>query len=112
MQAEVALGNTVLVDVTADWCLTCQVNKSLVLNRGRVADILGEGRVIAMKADWTRPDAAISAYLKSFGRYGIPFNVVYGPAAPQGVPLPEILTESSVIAGFEKAGGKAVLAGR
>jgi len=112
VQAEVAQGNTVLVDVTADWCLTCQVNKSLVLNRGRVADILSEGRVIAMKADWTRPDDAISAYLKSFGRYGIPFNVVYGPAVPQGVPLPEILTESSVIAGFERAGGKAVLAGR
>jgi len=112
LQMEVAQGNTVFVDVTADWCLTCQVNKSLVLNRGRVAEILGEGRVIAMKADWTRPDDVISAYLKSFGRYGIPFNVVYGPAVPQGLPLPEILTESSVIDGFEKAGGKAVLAGR
>ena len=112
VQAEVAKGNTVFVDVTADWCLTCQVNKSLVLNRGRVAEILGAGRIIAMKADWTKPDPAISAYLKSFGRYGIPFNVIYGPDAPRGVPLPEILTESSVLAGFEKAGGKAVLAKR
>ncbi|CAN0574330.1 unnamed protein product, partial [Laminaria digitata] len=82
VQAEVAKGNTVLVDVTADWCLTCQVNKSLVLNRGRVAEILGEGRIVAMQADWTKPDPMISDYLKSFGRYGIPFNVVYGPAAP------------------------------
>ena len=112
VQNEVAKGNTVLVDVTADWCLTCQVNKSLVLNRGAVAEILGDGRIIAMKADWTKPDPAISAYLKSFGRYGIPFNVVYGPAMPQGVPLPEILTEAIVLAGFEKAGGKAFLAGR
>jgi suppressor for copper-sensitivity B len=112
VSAEVAKGNTVLVDVTADWCLTCQVNKSLVLNRGRVAEILGAGSIIAMKADWTKPDPAISAYLKSFGRYGIPFNVVYGPSMPNGVPLPEILTESSVLAAFEKAGGKAALAGR
>jgi suppressor for copper-sensitivity B len=112
VEAEVAKGNTVFVDVTADWCLTCQVNKSLVLNRGRVAEILGEGRIIAMKADWTKPDPAIFAYLKSFGRYGIPFNVVYGPSMPRGVPLPEILTESSVLAAFEKAGGKAALAGR
>jgi suppressor for copper-sensitivity B len=110
--AEVAKGNTVFVDVTADWCLTCQVNKSLVLNRGRVAEILGAGTIIAMKADWTKPDPAISAYLKSFGRYGIPFNVVYGPSMPRGVLLPEILTESSVLAAFEKAGGKAALAGR
>jgi len=38
--------------------------------------------------------------------------VVYGPSMPRGVPLPEILTESSVLAAFEKAGGKAALAGR
>tara|TARA_R110002110_G_scaffold141169_2_gene328954 strand:- start:5257 stop:7467 length:2211 start_codon:yes stop_codon:yes gene_type:complete len=112
VQAEVAKGNTVLVDVTADWCLTCQVNKSLVLNRGRVAEILADGRIVAMKADWTKPDPVISDYLKSFGRYGIPFNVVYGPAMPQGVALPEILTESVVLAAFGKAGGKAFIAGR
>ena len=112
IDAEVAMGNTVLVDVTADWCLTCQVNKSLVLNRGRVADILGAGSVVAMKADWTKPDPRIAAYLKSFGRYGIPFNVVYGPTAPNGVPLPEILTESGVLAAFEQAGGKKALAVR
>lgn len=112
VRAEVANGNTVLVDVTADWCLTCQVNKSLVLNRGPVAEILGDGTVIAMKADWTKPDPAIAAYLKSFGRFGIPFNVVYGPTTPQGVPLPEILTDSSVLAAFEQAGGKAATAGR
>jgi suppressor for copper-sensitivity B len=112
IDSAVARGNTVLVDVTADWCLTCQVNKSLVLNRGQVAEILGAGSVIAMKADWTKPDPAISAYLKSFGRFGIPFNVVYGPTAPKGVPLPEILTESAVLAAFERAGGKKALVRR
>ena len=83
IDAEIAKGNTVLVDVTADWCLTCQVNKSLVLDRGQVAELLGAGNVIAMKADWTKPDPAITAYLKRYGRFGIPFNVVYGPTAPR-----------------------------
>ena len=109
---EVAKGNTVLVDVTADWCLTCQVNKSLVLNRGRIAELIEEGRIVAMKADWTRPDPAIAAYLKSFGRFGIPFNAVYGPSAPEGVPLPEILTEFNVLAGIGRAGGQGALAAR
>ena len=112
VRAEVWRGNTILVDVTADWCLTCQVNKSLVLNRGRVAEILDGGSVIAMKADWTKPDVAVADYLRSFGRFGIPFNVVYGPMAPNGVPLAEILTESSVLAAIQKAGGKAALAVR
>lgn len=112
IRREVAAGNTVLVDVTADWCLTCQVNKSLVLNRGRIAELLGAKTVIAMKADWTKPDPAIAAYLKSFGRFGIPFNVVYGPGAPNGVALPEILTESRVLAAIEQAGGRAATAAR
>ncbi len=112
IDAEISRGNTVLVDVTADWCLTCQVNKSLVLNRGQVAEILVAGSVIAMKADWTKPDPVVTAYLKSYGRFGIPFNVVYGPTAPRGVPLPEILTESAVLAAFEQAGGKKALARR
>ncbi len=103
---EVAAGRIVFVDVTADWCLTCQVNKALVLNIGAVRDRLGSDNVVAMKADWTRPDPRITRFLADFGRYGIPFNVVYGPGAPEGVPLPEILTEGKVLAGFQRAGGR------
>lgn len=105
----VAAGRVVLVDVTADWCITCQVNKSLVLTRGEVgARLAGGGEaVVAMRADWTRPDPRISEYLASFGRYGIPFNVVYGPAAPSGIPLPELLTSEAVLAAFERASGRA-----
>jgi suppressor for copper-sensitivity B len=100
--ARVAAGETVLVDVTADWCLTCQVNKQLVLHRGEVAGRLNGG-VVAMKADWTRPNPAIQAYLARFGRYGIPFNIVYGPGAPDGIPLPELLTPDAVLQALDKA---------
>ena len=101
LAAAVAEGRTVFVDVTADWCLTCQVNKKLVLNRGEAARRLTQ--VVAMRADWTRPDERISAYLTRFGRYGIPFNIVYGPAAPEGVVLPELLSESAVLEALDKA---------
>ena len=93
----VASGKTVFVDVTADWCLTCQVNKKLVLDTAPVAGWLDRDDVIPMRADWTRPDPAISAYLASFGRYGIPFNAVYGPKAPNGIALPELLTSDIVV---------------
>jgi suppressor for copper-sensitivity B len=99
----VAEGRTVFVDVTADWCVTCKANKALVIERGAVARILSSGKVLAMRADWTRPNATISAYLASFGRFGIPFNVVYGPAAPQGIVLSELLSEAEVMAAFAKA---------
>lgn len=106
----VADGKTVLVDVTADWCLTCQVNKAVVLNRDPVAALLESDAVVAMKADWTRPSQEIADYLASFGRYGIPFDAVYGPGAPGGVVLPEILGTDSVLAAIDKAGGDTGLA--
>jgi suppressor for copper-sensitivity B len=99
----VAEGRTVFVDVTAEWCVTCKANKALVIERGAVARILSKGKVMAMRADWTRPDTSISAYLESFGRFGIPFNVAYGPAAPQGIVLSELLSEDEVLAAFAKA---------
>jgi len=96
-------GNTVFVDVTADWCLTCKVNERLVLGQAAVESRLTAPRTVAMRADWTRPDPAIARYLREFGRYGIPFNAVYGPAAPQGVALPEILTRDRVIEALDRA---------
>ena len=102
---EVSLGTTVFVDVTADWCITCQVNKALVLKHDDVLNLLKSDNVIAMKADWTRSDPRIADFLASFGRYGIPFNVVYGPGAPQGTPLPEILTRAGVLNALAGASG-------
>ena len=104
----VAEGKTILVDVTADWCVTCQVNKQLVLEVGTVSEKLKSGEIIAMKADWTRPSQAISDYLAGFGRYGIPFNAVYGPSAPDGVALPELLTTNLVLQAVDRAAGRAV----
>ena len=74
-------GKMVLVDVTAAWCLTCKVNELAVLDRAPVLDRLRDPGVVAMRADWTRPDPAITAYLQSFGRYGVPLDVVYGPGS-------------------------------
>ncbi len=105
-------GRIVFVDVTADWCITCQVNKSLVLGRGAVADWLRRDGVIAMRADWTRPDPTIAGYLEGFGRYGIPFNAVYGPGAPDGLTLPEILSTGAVTAAVRRAGGRVATARR
>jgi suppressor for copper-sensitivity B len=93
----VSEGHAVFVDVTADWCLTCIANKSLVLERAPVADALAAPSVVAMQADWTRPDPRISAFLEAQGRFGIPFNIVFGPAAPEGIALSEVLTPGAVM---------------
>ncbi len=106
IDAAVASGKTVFVDVTADWCVTCQVNKRLVLSQAGIAAALSADGVVALRADWTRPDPRIAAYLAEFGRYGIPFNAVYGPSEPGGLALPELLTADAVLAAFARAGAR------
>ena len=108
IDALVASGKTVFVDVNADWCVTCKFNEAAVLNRGAVARQLASEGVVAMRADWTLPDPAIAAYLEEFGRYGIPFDAVYGPALPRGIALSELLTEDAVMAAFGRAGSAVV----
>lgn len=100
----VAAGNIVFVDVTANWCITCQVNKKVVIDTGDVAKWLSQDGVVAMRADWSQPDPIISQYLASYGRYGIPFNAIYGSQAPSGLVLPELLTSSAVLKAAQLAG--------
>jgi suppressor for copper-sensitivity B len=99
----VANGNTVLVDVTATWCLTCKVNDLRVLENAEVRSRLQQLHVIRMRADWSRPDPYIANYLHRFARYGIPLDVVYGPELPQGEALPELLTTNVVLNAIDRA---------
>ena len=103
IDALVSDGNVVFVDVTADWCLTCKANKALVLDRDPVAARLSGEGVVPMQADWTRPDPEIGDYLGRHGRVGIPLNVVYGPGAPDGIALPELLTPGAVMEAMDRA---------
>lgn len=98
-------GKVVFVDVTADWCLTCKVNKLLVIDRDPVAAALSEAGVAPLLADWTNPDQVIADYLAAHGRYGIPFNAVYGPGAPDGILLPELLSTEAVLDALKQARG-------
>ena len=106
----VAAGNVVFVDVTAEWCITCQVNKKRVLEVGDVAAALNNSKIVTMRADWTKPSEEIANYLASFNRFGIPFNVIYGPDSPSGIVLPELLSNGAVFAALEKAGFSAEVA--
>lgn len=104
--ALVAAHKIVFVNVTAAWCLTCKANELAVLDRAPVARKLREPGLVAMQADWTRPDPAIGAYLARFRRFGVPLDVVYGPGAPAGIALPELLTQDSVLDALKRAAAK------
>ncbi|MCL1095673.1 protein-disulfide reductase DsbD family protein [Shewanella kaireitica] len=103
IQAQVAKGQTVFVDVTADWCITCKANKVGVILQDPVYSRLKQADMELVIGDWTKPSAPITDYLQSHNRYGVPFNVVYGPNAPDGIELPVILTAKQVIDAINQA---------
>ena len=104
IKAYVKEGKTVLVDITAKWCVTCHVNKTVALSDPKVMEILHRDDVITMRGDWTNSNETISNYLHKHKRYGIPFNAIYSAKVKKGLVLPEILTPTDVLNGFKKAG--------
>ncbi|USD66081.1 protein-disulfide reductase DsbD domain-containing protein [Vibrio sp. SCSIO 43136] len=105
IQQQVDAGKTVFVNVTADWCITCKANEIGVILQQPVYGKLTSANVVAMEGDWTVPSEKVTDYLQANGRYGVPFNMVYGPNAPQGIPLPVILTQEAVMDALNKASG-------
>ncbi|MER2253074.1 protein-disulfide reductase DsbD domain-containing protein [Methylorubrum podarium] len=96
-----AEGRTVFVDMTAAWCITCQVNERTVLARAGVQAAFRAGQVAYLKGDWTNQNPEITRLLEHHGRSGVPLYLVYrGTGAAQV--LPQILTEGIVLAAIGK----------
>jgi thiol:disulfide interchange protein len=81
----------VFIDFTAKWCITCQVNKKLVLNTKRTKQLFESKNVTLIQADWTNHDPEITKALAKYNRSSIPLYVLLLPNGTHKI-LPEILT--------------------
>ncbi len=99
-----ATGRPVLVDFTADWCLTCQVNKRTSIEIPAIAAKLKEINAIALLADYTHFPDAITTELNRYNRAGVPLVLVYPKSASASASvLPDVLTPGTVLDALEKA---------
>jgi len=92
----------VFVNMTAAWCITCQVNDRIALKTNKTRALFTQKDVYYMKGDWTNKDSEITKYLNQYNRQGVPLYVYY-PARdkksgkrPEAVVLPQILTNGIV----------------
>ncbi|MEK7395206.1 MAG: thioredoxin family protein [Fibrobacterota bacterium] len=94
-----ASGKPWFIDFTADWCLSCQVNERIALDRPEVVAAFAKSGVRVVKADWTGRDSLIANTLRDFGRQGVPFYVLSDGKTETF--LPELLTPGIVIKALE-----------
>ncbi|HWI88081.1 MAG TPA: protein-disulfide reductase DsbD domain-containing protein [Sphingomicrobium sp.] len=86
----------VFVYFTADWCLTCKANEAAAIDRGEVRDAFRKAGVTVLAGNWTDGDPAITRFLESRGRAGVPLYLWYAPGKPPEE-LPQILTPAMLI---------------
>ncbi|MCZ4058369.1 protein-disulfide reductase DsbD family protein [Pantoea sp. LMR881] len=93
----------IFIDVTADWCITCKINKSRVLASADVRNALAAEDVVLLRGDWTHADPILTQFLQRRGSVAVPFNQIYGPAMPQGQILSPLLSRDAVLSALSRA---------
>lgn len=95
LEALVAQGKPVFVNMTAAWCITCMVNERTALSTDSVQDAFRAKGITYLKGDWTNQDPEITRILEQNGRSGVPLYLLY--ANGQTTVLPQILTPAIVL---------------
>ncbi len=97
---------TILVDFTADWCMTCKLLERTVLNTEAVREMVGENDVVTLQADWTHKPPEVTELLDLLapGRQ-VPVIAIF----PAGDPNHPIIfrggyTQGSIVEALQKAG--------
>jgi thiol:disulfide interchange protein len=100
-----AEGKTVMIDFTAEWCPNCHWNMEFVIDTEPVKEAVEKNEVVAMIADWTDGDEAVTAKLKELKSKTIPFLAIYPAARPgEVIGLRDVLSQSQLLKALEEAG--------
>jgi thiol:disulfide interchange protein len=100
-----AEGKTVMVDFTADWCLTCKTNLKFAINTKDVRNVVDQHGIQPLLADWTDESEEIKKALEQLGSKSIPLLAIYPADRPNDpIVLRDLLSESDVIEALKQAG--------
>ncbi len=98
----IAGNDPLFVDMTASWCITCQVNERIAIYTDSTQSLFKQKNVQYVIGDWTNQNPEITAYLNQYERNGVPLYVFYGARdattgnRPKPKILPQILTSGLI----------------
>ena len=98
-----AAGHPVLIDFTADWCMSCKFTKGKALEVKSVVQKLKEIKGVAFLADWTNKDPVITKALHRYRRGAVPLILVYPPEGDAIILPPVMSSPEKVLEALEKA---------
>jgi cytochrome c biogenesis protein CcdA len=105
-------GKTVMVDFSADWCLTCKANLKFVVETNAVRDLVKQNGVVPMLADWTDRSPIIKKALNDLGYNSIPVLAIWPASPPNSEPiiLPDLIVQKSKLLDALKQAGPSLQA--
>lgn len=106
-----AMGETIFIDFTADWCVNCKVVEGTVIDTEVVRNTLSELGIVPVKADYTNEDEKIAAWLDKFERPGVPMYVVLPAGDPsKAFLMPELPGTDTMIEALKRGGPSRAMA--
>ena len=101
-------GRVVFVKIDAAWSVASRFNRYTVFNSPMVHNIFDGGKVELIEADMTVYNRKTAEFMKHFGRYSAPLYVIFSPQLPDGLVLPDLLTEKDLVKMLNVYAGNAV----
>lgn len=90
-------GQSVFINLTADWCITCLVNERTTLDTEAFYRALEQNNITYLKGDWTDSDPEITKLLNQYQRSGVPLYLLFPKGMKEAQILPQILVKASTI---------------
>ncbi|TWT47815.1 protein-disulfide reductase DsbD family protein [Botrimarina hoheduenensis] len=98
-------GKTVLVDFTADWCLTCKLNLKLAINTDQVKAVVEANDIEPLLADWTDRNDEIKQAIEALGSRSIPLLAIYPAGRPdRPILLWDRIKQEQLLSALREAG--------
>ena len=95
---------TVLIDFSAEWCLTCKTNEKFALNTPETLEMIKKHNIVPMYADYTDYSPTIKEWLDTFKSVSIPLTVIFPANRPnKPIIIPDLYTQATLLEALKEA---------